>query len=317
MIKLDNKDKQILYELDRNSRQTDKEIGKKVGLARNSIAYRIERLINKKVITKFITLINPVKFNKSIFKLYLRVDGTTDSLKQYLLKEKDVFWVTKCEGSWNLIIAIWTFSTYELYKFIQRLITKFGSQINAKEISSQIEVPFFNRAYLTNTKGSVKCFWGGELKKVKIDGLDIQILKLLSTNSRINSVKMAQLLNSSARIIRYRIKLMEKKGIILSYSIQLNVASFGFDYYKTIIQFKQGNMLEEKKLIEYCKNQGNILYYIKSLGAWDLELEWEISEYKELVRKFDEMRNKFPNLIKGAEHLLITEEYKGEYNTIS
>ena len=50
MIKIDLKDRKILNQLDINSRQSLSQIGKKVGLPKNVVAYRIKRLEEKKII---------------------------------------------------------------------------------------------------------------------------------------------------------------------------------------------------------------------------------------------------------------------------
>ena len=47
MIKLDLKDRKILYNLDINSRQTFKELARKVGLSKDSVKYRIDKLVEK------------------------------------------------------------------------------------------------------------------------------------------------------------------------------------------------------------------------------------------------------------------------------
>src|SRR3990167_4126425 len=104
---LDKKDMKILYQLDLNSRQSDAEIAKKVRLNKNTVWYRINRLVENGVIRKFVTLINPVKFGKSVFKLYVRLQDVTDEawneIKDYLISNKQVFWVTKNEGGWDVI----------------------------------------------------------------------------------------------------------------------------------------------------------------------------------------------------------------------
>ena len=48
MIKIDDKDKKILFHLIHDSRQSMKSIGKKIGLSKESVNYRIKRLIKKK-----------------------------------------------------------------------------------------------------------------------------------------------------------------------------------------------------------------------------------------------------------------------------
>ncbi len=50
MIKIDLKDRKILYQLDLNSRQSLTQIGKNVGLKKDVVSYRIKRLQDEGVI---------------------------------------------------------------------------------------------------------------------------------------------------------------------------------------------------------------------------------------------------------------------------
>jgi len=52
-MKLDNKDKRILELLKKNSRMTNTEISKKVKLTEGAVRNRIDRLLRKKIISKF------------------------------------------------------------------------------------------------------------------------------------------------------------------------------------------------------------------------------------------------------------------------
>ena len=58
MIKADKKDRDILYQLDLNSRQSLKSIGDKVHLKKNVVQYRIEKLVKSGIIKNFYTSIN-------------------------------------------------------------------------------------------------------------------------------------------------------------------------------------------------------------------------------------------------------------------
>ena len=50
MVKIDLKDSKILYQLDINSKKSSSQIGKKVGLPKNMVTYRINNQIKKGVI---------------------------------------------------------------------------------------------------------------------------------------------------------------------------------------------------------------------------------------------------------------------------
>src|SRR3989344_8332372 len=72
MIKLDLKDKKILYQLDLDCRQTNTEIGRKVGLSKQVVGFRIQRLLEKNLILKFYAVIDISKMGFSVHKNFLR-----------------------------------------------------------------------------------------------------------------------------------------------------------------------------------------------------------------------------------------------------
>ena len=66
-IKLDEKDKKILYELDKNSRQGISSIAKKVRLSKEVVNYRIKNLEKRKIIKGYYAVLQrgwPTTFEK-------------------------------------------------------------------------------------------------------------------------------------------------------------------------------------------------------------------------------------------------------------
>ena len=62
MYRLDQKDSRILFELDRNSRQSIHDLAATTKLSRDVVSYRIGRLERTGVIQKYITIIDYGKF---------------------------------------------------------------------------------------------------------------------------------------------------------------------------------------------------------------------------------------------------------------
>ena len=61
MVKVDIKDKKILYHLEINSRQSFNSIGKKVGLSKVNVAYRVKKLQEKGIIKILAAPLQPEK----------------------------------------------------------------------------------------------------------------------------------------------------------------------------------------------------------------------------------------------------------------
>ncbi|NOX71652.1 MAG: winged helix-turn-helix transcriptional regulator [Candidatus Micrarchaeota archaeon] len=61
IVKLDNIDRKILFELDKNCRINTAKLGRIVRKSREAVKYRIRRLVEKGVITAFTISLNPNK----------------------------------------------------------------------------------------------------------------------------------------------------------------------------------------------------------------------------------------------------------------
>ena len=70
MEKLDLKDRKILYHLDINCRQSFSQIGKKVGLHKDVVAYRVKKLQKKEIIKGFINVVDYSKLGYNLYRFY-------------------------------------------------------------------------------------------------------------------------------------------------------------------------------------------------------------------------------------------------------
>ena len=86
MIKIDQKDLRILYELDLNCRQSFSKIGKKTGLTKSSVAYRVQRLEQEGIIKNYYTFIDGIGLGYIVLRLYLIFQYTTKETEEEIIK---------------------------------------------------------------------------------------------------------------------------------------------------------------------------------------------------------------------------------------
>ena len=134
VVKLDLKDKKILFELDFDARMPFSKLSKKVGLSKRSVEYRVKRLAEAGVIKKFCTVTNAHKFyhhhscNTLIaFKNAGKVDR--EKIFKYLFNHRKGLWVSKGEGSYDILITTYTKTLIEFKKFIEEFNSKFKDKI--------------------------------------------------------------------------------------------------------------------------------------------------------------------------------------------
>ncbi|MBU3940708.1 MAG: winged helix-turn-helix transcriptional regulator, partial [Nanoarchaeota archaeon] len=111
MINLDKKDLKILSEIDKNSRRTDSEIAKKVGLSKQVVNYRIQRFIDNKLITDFYTLVNVGKLGLNSYYVFLQLEKINKEQEKTLLRKLGLLgyvgWLVGGIGRWDVILLIY------------------------------------------------------------------------------------------------------------------------------------------------------------------------------------------------------------------
>jgi Lrp/AsnC family leucine-responsive transcriptional regulator len=279
-FRLDAKDRKILFELDKNCRQSCKEIGKKVGLSSEVVNYRIRKLEDNGIITHYQVVVNLSKLGIIEFKIALTFQNM-DSQKQEMLvkkidKIKEVMWVVSCKGNWDMIISGEAKTLEEINEVKDEIISIFSGFIGDKAVAVCYRAEVFNRDYLNSRNNYEReRVLVDKSSKIELDELDLKIIKELSENGRKSIVDIAFKLKESERVINYRIKQLEKKGIITGFRIAIDYNKLGIKFYKTFVYLENPNKKRVEELIDYFKSNKNIIHNVQVLGNWDFEPEFE------------------------------------------
>ncbi len=298
IVKLDLKDRRILSELDINAKQSNSEIANKVSLNKNTVNYKINRMIEKGVIEGYYSVIDSSKLGYFSVRVYLKFFRTTrkdeESLINWLLENKIVGVIGKIETNYDLAFMVWVKNIYEFEEFWNEFKQKFRTHFWEEEVNIFSKVLHFKRKYLLSQKieniDKTEIIGGSEIKK--FDNLDIQILKILAKNARIPLIEISEKLKTPARTIAFRIKELEKKGIIQSYRVNLNLEKIGYEYHK--LNFILDDYSKNKELENFCKSNKNVIFIDKTLGKLDFEIDVEIKNKNELMNLLEIIKEKFP-----------------------
>ena len=95
-VKLDQKDRQLLFELDLNSRQSLPQLARKLRLSKQVIDYRIKRLFQNKIINYFYTIISSTNLGYTQYKIYLKFQNLTPKKEEEYLQKKQQRVHRKC-----------------------------------------------------------------------------------------------------------------------------------------------------------------------------------------------------------------------------
>lgn len=303
MATLDKLDKKILHILDRQGRITYSQLARKVRQGRDRVEYRVHRLVEQGIISKFSTILDPSRLGLSIFKSYLKLSGTQseiDRFVKYLYKHPEVYWIAECDGRWDVLFSITANSVHEFYYKQELILRQFDNLIMEFEVYPLVEGQFFYRGYL-GSKQKSQLTIGGAPEINSVDEVDLAILRAISTDARTSLTDLANGASVSTDVVRGKLQRLERAGIIRGYRADLNLAKLGMVFFKAQIFYKSLCEKREEEFHEYCLGHPNVIYYVKQIGRCRLEVEVEINDYYAYNELIGEIRGKFADLISNIE----------------
>ena len=309
-VKLDLKDKKLLYILLQNSYIPTKRLASLVGLSKNSIKYRIQRLKELGVIERFHPVVADRALNRRTYDLFLKYRATEKEekkFKDYIKNHPNVIWATTLFGKWDMFIQILADGDYT--KITEDILLRFGKNLEQYELKEQVQLLKISHQVF-DIKGFKYSFKSPIPKEtVKIDKLDKKILSYLSTVDALASyTEVARAVKASPETTRNRIKRFFKTNLIRYSFPFLNYDKLGINSYIVNMDLRNLTPAKEKEIEDYMKYNKNINIAFRSKGRLQVYF-WVITKnIEELEKILREIRNKFYNEIIDIDYNFVTEE---------
>jgi Lrp/AsnC family leucine-responsive transcriptional regulator len=276
------------------------------------VNYRINRMVKRNVITRFFAEVNTAKLGYIVFKVYLQFQNVDEvkekEIFEYLMNHPNMGWIAVCSGRWDTIAAFWAKNVFEFNDILSEFLNKFSNYVLSKEIVMNLRYYIYNRKWLTkDKKPKISCI-GDYPKEVKLNRNDLDILKFLTKNGRESIVNIANKLGLSSSLVIYRIKELVKKEVITAFRIDINKKMLNLEFCKSFIYLQNKTTEKENALIRFCSLHPNITALTQCIGPWDIELELETESFDQFHRIMRDIKNRFPDLLRSYESVLISKE---------
>lgn len=313
---MDKTDRKILKELDRDSRQSLSEIGRRVRLSKEVVQYRVKKLVDDGVIKNFTTVIDSTKLGYILFRCLVRCQNLTAQKEKEIIKflEPRVGWVVNVRGNWDFNIAIWTKNVYRFMEFWTEFYLKFSDVIVDYKNNPIPHMWIYQRNWLLPDEKSEGLFdlWGSE-SQIEVDEIDRKILRSIVVDARKPTLEIASELGVSEGTVRFRLKRLEKQKVILRYSVFLDTAKLGMRYIKLHFHVKNVDHKKVNTIREFARFHPNIIYANTAVGGHFLEFDLNVESHEKLYWIIDEFKQTFPQVIREYEFFEYTQEHKFEY----
>lgn len=316
-VKLDLKDRKILYELDKNARQPASKIAKKIHLSVDGTNYRIKQLIKKQIIFKFMTFFDTAKLEFTTYKVFFRFQNTTldkeTEIIHYFTAHANTQLVTSAQGMFDLNINILARNAEELNTILSEINQRYGTFFAERVVNILVESHFFFRDYLLQQKPTElrkPMYFGSAPIPTPLDEPNRKIITLLAQDARMSSIAISQYAGLSSDAVIQRIRKLEKAGIIQNYVVFPNAEEIGYHWYYLLLRFRDTTPELEKRFFNFCRLHPNIWFYSKMIGMWDVVINPDVKDDNELKEILMLIKNDFSKILKEYNLLKITKAYK-------
>jgi DNA-binding Lrp family transcriptional regulator len=303
VMKLEKKDKDILFELSLNARATITKISKKVKLSKQVVSYRLNLLEQRKVILGYHAITNPYALNLTHYRVFVKYNNMSSEKEsefmKYLEKHKQVTWTAYFDGKYDAAFIIWTKNIMEFQNILDNINEIYGRYFQEKYFSITTKIEYLKYKFLNNKRSIDSIYIGDEIKKNKLDELDKKLLLELNKNGRATLVELANRYDSSAKVINERIKKLIKRDIIVGFNIKIDHKKIGFSHRKIMFKLNDTSKKTIKKISDYFRILINTIYIIRPIGDYDLEVELMTKSNQEFHDLIKNLRTRFAKEIKS------------------
>jgi DNA-binding Lrp family transcriptional regulator len=314
MIELNQKDREILFHLSLNGRSNLAQLSKKTKLSKEVIHYRLKNLEKSGVIEGYYAVVNTYKIGKVFFRVYMKTINMTTRIEkkfiEFLKNHPKVTWVVEVDGDFDFLYVVWANDIIEFEKVYKEINDKFGKYMQEKFFSVMTNVYYFKYKYLVGREDGTFKLTGGELEYPKLDDLDLKLLSLLSNEGRLPLVEIASRLNTNSKLIKTRMKRLEKLGIITCYNVKINHNLLGYAQRKVMLNLNDISSETVKKLISFITFHKSTIYITMAIGQYDIEFEMMESGHQDFHNLLKDLKNNFPGLIKNYYTVIFYNEPK-------
>lgn len=311
---LNIKDRKLLYYLSRNSRESYTQLAKKVGLSKNAVYYKIEALKKQGIIKNFSSVIHLGALGKDTFTMFLKFNQDIYKDKRimnYFREYEFVDWLITLSGDWDLFVEFVFKDLEHMTQIINQITSEFKNQLNTYEVlfsNQPIKVEhlipdFYKDLKLPELEKSERKF-----ESYKTDKVDKKLLSLLASDSSLNSVVIAEKLNLTLDVVRYRIKKLVSSGIIIKFFPELALDKLGYQEYLCKIKLRNSSQLESDKIKLELRTNFNVTYAFFDVISSSFVFVCAFKSPNQIDTLLRSLRSKFSEVIESQSYLIIKEQ---------
>lgn len=300
------KDLWMLFEISSNARSPLNKIAKKLKMSQQGVAYKLQKFKESGLLEGYSTVFDYASVGYQGYKVLIHLNKAKAEQGEQLLKQliahSSVLSITELAGHWDYLVLFATKNASRCNKELHTLLAQFPKVLKNYYVLTNTVTYDLKRRYLTeHATHTGTMVLGGDRESIKLEQMDQKILKELYENPRISYVTLSSKYKATPKTMLARVRALETKGIIKSYTAHLNVTHCGYHPQKMFLKFSNLTLEREEELIRFLRRKENVISMSKVFGIWDFEVDTEFSNMLEQHTFVKELRVQLGDIIREME----------------
>jgi Lrp/AsnC family leucine-responsive transcriptional regulator len=305
---LDETDRTLLRELDRDVRVSLTQLAKKARISKEKVHYRLRRL-EESVITGYWAQ-QRVGHPAGAYKIFLKdksLGKRKAELLSFIAQYKGAAWIAETEGRWDVVISNYATTDAEFITFVNQLLKQFGTALREKAIIKMTRAISLNEKYL-HKKPYVRIGEDDFTQNAPAyDDVDRSIINALASNARVSYTELAKITGLSSEAISYRFRKLRRENAFVDLKVRINHQALGLSYYHVLLSLEHYEMKDA--ILQYYTHHPHCVYIMTHLGMYDIHLELVLSP-EEIANFLTDLSERFGSALNAYEVLRIVTEHR-------
>src|SRR3989338_1014675 len=295
---MDKIDRKLLYELYWNALQTYSQLAKKLGISKQVARYRVEQLRKEGVLKSTHAVIDWRKLGYNALRIYVKWQNISPEKEEevYAFLRQDLLfmWTVKFEGEIDIAFYVWVKEIPEFSEKWFTFLAHYRKYILRYEVYESVEMIHYPMKMLVERPAHAELVIGRG-GRAEYDETDYEILKALTEDAQMPVTSVAKRAGLTPKGTIYRVRQLERKGIVVGYYALIDAEKLGLEFYK--VDFYLNDLSRLAEMEEYAKQHRSIVYRMRTIGGPDFEIEIAVESAIEMKKVTTEIRRRFPKEI--------------------
>lgn len=327
---MDLYDKKILKLIIENCRYPISDIAKAVGLSKDSVRYRINKLEKDKIVTEYSLLFDMRTAGYFVTHLFLKLKNITKKDESYIIsqlsKHKNITFISSQIGVYDMQVIFHTQNVFHRNKIEKEILEILGSKVKDSVIINHVQDYNFSFIFSDidvniNVKEKTDTSFSKLIKKNEgtnckeptsqsFDLIDKKVIKELVQNPKEKLRVIGQNVGMSAEGVKKRIKKIIEKGGIYKFTLYPNHIKLGLFNYMLLFKIQILPDDVNKRLQQFLLKSNFILYATKTDGTYNLIIYILAKNPLEFQTRFETLREIIDEYIIHYDLSILTDIHK-------